>query len=115
MNTFSERLKSARDDAGITQEQLAERIKKGQSLIGNLESKARSSSSYIPEIAHALGVDAYWLKTGKGERSGSSRALSKDEQVLIDAFPHLEPGVREIWLSSARAKLEALEIQKKVA
>lgn len=64
MSDFATRLRETREARGLTQPQLAKLIGKGQSLIGNLEAGSRESSTYIPEIAHALGVDAYWLKTG---------------------------------------------------
>lgn len=60
-------------------------------------------------------MDAYWLKTGKGERTGKGKDLSEIEKLLVDAFPHLEPGVKEIWLSSARATLEAMDQAKHAA
>lgn len=114
---LKDRVKAEREARGLTQDQLAKMIdkRKGQSFIGNIESGARAGTTFIAEIAHALGVSAYWLKTGKGERTVSGRILSDDEQLLIDAFPHLDAGVREIWLTSARTRLAAIGRQKKVA
>jgi transcriptional regulator with XRE-family HTH domain len=68
METLATRLKKAREDKGWTQTELAANAKVKQSFIGALEAKNQKTSGWLPEIAHALGVDAYWLKTGKGER-----------------------------------------------
>lgn len=117
MDTLAKRLKAERKRLKLTQAQLAKKVdaEKEQSLISNLETGTYLSSPYMPEIAHALGVDAYWLKTGKGDRTGGGKALSKDEQMLIDAFPHIESSMRKTWLTSAADALETAERQKKVA
>lgn len=66
MTTLSNRLIQARTDKGLSQTELAKKAGlKRQSIIGMLESGARKSSSYIPQIAEALGVDPMWLSTGK--------------------------------------------------
>lgn len=69
MNTLGERLKSAREEAGLSQEQLAKLANvKNQSVIGSLETGYRKKSSYVPKIALVLRVEALWLATGEGER-----------------------------------------------
>lgn len=66
MTTLATRLITSRKAKGLSQEELAKKAGlKSQSIIGMLESGARKSSSYIPQIAEALGVDAVWLATGK--------------------------------------------------
>lgn len=117
MNTFADRLRITREEKGLTQDALAKLVdrKKTQSIISNLESGANKSSTFLPEIAHILGVDAYWLKTGRGSKQGSAH-LDSTQQILLDAFPLLDEGVREIWLSSARAALKkAVEEKRKAA
>jgi transcriptional regulator with XRE-family HTH domain len=64
MSTLQKRLKDLRAAKGWTQEELAKKVGIRQSFIGALESSGQKGSAYLPEIAHALGVDAYWLKTG---------------------------------------------------
>ena len=114
MTTFSERLRDARDAAGITQDALAKAIgQKKQSVIASLESGQNKSSSYIPEIAKALRVDAYWLKTGKGERS--SNQLSGQEQRIIDGFRLMERPLQEFWLQAADTKIAEAAKQTKSA
>lgn len=64
--TLAERLVSEREKREWSQETLAKKAKIATSFIGALESGAQKTSGYLPEIAHALGVDCYWLKTGRG-------------------------------------------------
>jgi transcriptional regulator with XRE-family HTH domain len=64
--TLAERLVSEREKREWSQETLARKAKIATSFIGALESGAQKTSGYLPEIAHALGVDCYWLKTGRG-------------------------------------------------
>lgn len=104
MDTLAERLRREREAKGWSQPELARRSGVKQSFIGALEAHNQVSSSYLPELARALGVDCYWLKTGKGRRAGSS--LTHDEQTIIEAFPLLDPAVREIWLQSANSAIE---------
>lgn len=70
MDTLGERIKAERKRLKLNQAELAKRVDPtmGQSFISNLETGYREDTPYIPELAHIFGVDAYWLKTGKGER-----------------------------------------------
>lgn len=98
MESLAKRLIDARTKKEWTQEDLAKKAKIRQSFIGALESGAQKTSGYLPEIAHVLGVDAYWLKTGKGKRTVESgqaamepfaaygEPLTADEQRLVAAF-----------------------------
>lgn len=114
MTTFSERLRDARNAAGLTQEGLAKAIgHKTQSVIASLENGQNKSSSYIPEIAKALRVDAYWLKTGKGERSLSG--LSATEQRIIAGYRLMGPEGKAMWLMTADAKIAEAAAQSKAA
>ena len=64
MSTLAERLIASREAKTWTQEDLAKKAGITQSFISALETAAQKSSKYLPEIAHALGIDCYWLKTG---------------------------------------------------
>jgi len=63
--TIGQRLRNAREKRGMTQDQLAAESGIAQSTIQGIEdgSRGKRPSSLI-ELAHALGVDAYYLKTG---------------------------------------------------
>lgn len=70
MDTLAKRLTAKREALGLSQSELAKKAKlKGQSIIGMLESGARKSSSHIPAIANALGVESLWLSSGIGPES----------------------------------------------
>lgn len=64
MKPIAKRIKEAREAKGWSGTDLAKHAGIRQSFIGAIESGAQETSGYLPEIAHALGVDAYWLKTG---------------------------------------------------
>lgn len=65
----------------------------------------------LVELAEVSRLNARWIINGRGEKLG----LSKDERIIVDAFPYLEPSMRKMWLSSARDALELIEVKKKVA
>lgn len=68
-NTVAARLKECREEAGLTQTELAKKARlKSQSIIGSLESGHRKTSSHIPAIAEALGVEPLWLADGRGAK-----------------------------------------------
>ena len=80
--TFASRLKQAREKAGFTQTQLAERVGMTQGQISKLELGERQESTKTAEIAHECGVSAYWMATGKGpmrpDESGPFEVLMDD-------------------------------------
>ncbi|MDU1195659.1 XRE family transcriptional regulator [Kluyvera ascorbata] len=65
MNTFSDRIKKAMADAGLTQAELATMVGVSQPAIWRLASGKTSSSRKLVEIAQVLGVSPEWLSTGK--------------------------------------------------
>ena len=100
---FKDRLKESREALALTQAELASRLFKKQSFIGNLEAGSRKSSPLIAEIAHALGVDAYWLKTG-------IRTLVAGDQKIDDVVQMMRQTASEgraIVLHEARKAMEA--------
>lgn len=86
MQTLSERLKEVRNEKGLTQEEL--RVKAGlkrQSIIGGLESSDQKTSSYLPQIAEALGVRALWLATGKGPKYVTDQTPLQEPTQFLNA------------------------------
>lgn len=61
---LGKRVKEARDAAGLTQAQLADRVGISQSAIHLLESRDSQSSKFLVELSKALGVSAEWLREG---------------------------------------------------
>ncbi|MBJ8914911.1 helix-turn-helix transcriptional regulator [Citrobacter koseri] len=65
MNTFSDRIKKAMADVGLTQAELATMVGVSQPAIWRLASGKTNSSRKLVEIAQVLGVSPEWLSTGK--------------------------------------------------
>lgn len=62
---FGQRLRAAREHAGLSQPKLARALGVTQSTIGSAESTGKSST-LTSQIAKICGVDAHWLATGRG-------------------------------------------------
>jgi phage repressor protein C with HTH and peptisase S24 domain len=67
---LSERIKTARKHAGLTQKELAERVGIAQTAISQLESGKTLRSTYLVQIATACRVNSGWLASGDGEMLG---------------------------------------------
>jgi len=101
METIGQRVIRVRNEKGWNQARLVRESKLPQSTIASIENDSRTKeSSAIIEVAHTLGVDAYWLKTGKGSRGGVE--LSADEQLILEAFRQFPDDRRDDWLFTAR-------------
>jgi SOS-response transcriptional repressor LexA len=79
METLAKRLRWARKQKRISQEELGKLAGVSQSTIGNLEAGTRASARKIASIAAALGVDALWLAEGK-------------QRLAVRSDPGIEPG-----------------------
>ena len=76
METLGERIKRLREAKGMTQDQLAKAAGCAQSTIGTLEKDGRTTRPDLIMIAHALGVDAYYLKTGVDSIIGGDKTIN---------------------------------------
>jgi len=63
---FGKRMKLARARIDMTQEELADASGIKQSTVGSTEAHGLASQ-FTAEFAQALGVNAFWLATGKGD------------------------------------------------
>lgn len=81
MATLRDRLKESRKKAGKTQAQVAEAVKMSQPAYQALESGKNLKSSFLPQIAQFLGVDAIWLAEGISS-TGNEKIGLKDEAYL---------------------------------
>lgn len=66
VETLAVRLKSAREEAGLTQPELAKLAGVSAGTVGNLEAGIRKQPRELLALARVLKVSAEWLKTGKG-------------------------------------------------
>lgn len=84
---FADRLRSTRERRGFTQADLARRLGLTRAAISQLEStdtKSVRGDNLFP-LADALGVNARWLMTGKGDPGDRADTvvppLSKEERI----------------------------------
>lgn len=95
MSTFGERVRDARRERMLSQQELAEIVGTSQSLIAGIERGQYSQSRRVFELAQALGVDPAWLANGSGEdpiaglateRTDAGRQRAKRLRQLCDEF-----------------------------
>ena len=73
---LTERLKSARKAAGLTQQALADKLKKPQSYVAKFENgERRLDVAEFLEIAAALGADGQALLRGPRVKSGGRKKI----------------------------------------
>ncbi len=87
MITIAERLKSAREAAGLRQDELAKNAGVSQGTIANIEGGIRKNPRELLAIARAVGVNAEWLKSGKGTRLTNQDGHHTIQDVQADYLP----------------------------
>jgi transcriptional regulator with XRE-family HTH domain len=110
MRTIAERLKQAREDRGLTQEQLAKAAGVSQGTIANLEAGLRNSPRKLLNIAEALKVSPRWLESGGAQPAAPAVAAEpRPEYGAKPALPEALPVVLDAMASSQdRDKLRAV-------
>jgi transcriptional regulator with XRE-family HTH domain len=105
MGSFGERVREAREHAGLSQAELASQIGVKQQAIEYLENPKNNAqaSRHTSEIARICDVDAGWLAKGKGRgpkdgaaEPGSAQygALSAEALEVARLWSDLSPQVR---------------------
>lgn len=72
MTSLGQRLRQARNRAGLRQHELASRSGVKQQTISNIERRKQRVSHQIVPLAHALGVSLMWLQYGQGTMVGAT-------------------------------------------
>lgn len=87
---YGERLKQARDHAGLTQKALADRIANvcTQENISKLEKGEATGSEFTAQFADACGVNAIWLAA---EKRGMIGGVYVENERLKRALALMEP------------------------
>ncbi|WP_308917335.1 helix-turn-helix transcriptional regulator [Jannaschia sp. LMIT008] len=104
--TFGDRLTGAREAAGLTQAELADRLGVSSETVGAWESdRAEPRADRVSRLAGMLNVSLMWLLTGVGEGTvaGTDDAslleavirAHKDAALLSDRLRVLEDRLRE--------------------
>lgn len=96
--TLADRLKSSRKAAGKTQAEVADAVKMSQPAYQVLESGRVQRSAFLPLIAQYLGVDAYWLTTGKDPDS------FEVSEILSPVVVHEDEPNGFIWIDVVEAR-----------
>lgn len=83
---YGERLKAARTYAGLTQGELADRVKNAttQANISYLENSDATGSELTAQFAAACGINALWLATEEGAMI--SKYQTSDEKIIRAAM-----------------------------
>ena len=102
LTTVGGRIKAKRMEAGMTQEQLAEKLFVKFSMISRYErAESNLNIGTLKEIAAALGCSASYLL------EGVESDLSADEEEMLKVFKTLKNEVvREVALAQMKALLE---------
>ena len=101
--TLGPRLARLRIAKGLTQTQLGKLAGAGQSTIATLEKDGRTKTpGSIVEIAHVLGVDAYYLKHGVRSLVAGDKIIDQ----VVELMSHTEKHGRTVVLD------KAVEMQK---
>lgn len=112
MKNFSERLRHARQQRGLSQAGLARLCSLSQSAISNYENGTRRDAREILDLAKALNVSVHWLRNGAGAmdlRQGNELSLQEPTDGLpIVTWPFSQFSVNEIVALPA-AERELLE------
>ncbi|MGN7610632.1 helix-turn-helix domain-containing protein [Magnetococcales bacterium HHB-1] len=102
--TLSNRIRTAREYAGLTQKELADRVGISQTAVHKLECGRSKSSRRTVAISVACGVDPVWLETGRGEMAPGVTITSPAtyEQKLkceppssMPSYPVISTGIAE--------------------
>lgn len=81
---FGERLKKARNDRGLTQEQLAKELGIAKSTLAGYEKGNREPDVFkIKKIVEVLNIDADYLLDIKKTSSYDEKPLDEDEAALM--------------------------------
>ena len=90
--TLGERLKEARDEAGLTQTAAAKAAKMSQPNLSELENDEYPTSSFLPVLAEIYGVEPLWLSEGRGPKK---RKYSTSDLDLLQKIKALSPAQRD--------------------
>lgn len=101
MKTLAERLKIAREKAGLSQAELGEAIGLSQQSVAKIENGDTQQPRKIKEIAKALGVSQTWLQLGVEENGSLSDFVVEElEETTIDPGVFASIPVLDIELSA---------------
>jgi transcriptional regulator with XRE-family HTH domain len=81
---FAARMHAAREQAGLTQEQVRGKLGISQSTLSEAEGPSSAGSSYVVHFAKLYGVRPEWLAMGEGDMRSSEAVLPPEAMVGAD-------------------------------
>lgn len=108
--TLGERLKKAREHAGLTQKQLEEKSGVPQQMISKIENGYQKRCSYIVELADACGVRPQWLQMGKGEMTEMPYSNNNKVQTIFTIAQTLPDYALDEAIKSVSSIKELIEM-----
>jgi transcriptional regulator with XRE-family HTH domain len=114
---LNERIKTIRINAGLTQQQFADRIKVKRNTVATYEmGRSIPSDSAIALICREFGINEEWLRNGIEPIYVQSSTFSLDEFVksrgasdleldIMKAYFDLEPDVRKMIIEHFKSRL----------
>ena len=97
MKTLAERLKLARENAGLSQSQLGEKIGLSQQSVAKIENGDTLQPRKIKEIAKALNVSQQWLQLGIEENGSlADYVVEEVEEATLDPLVFVSIPVLDI-------------------
>jgi len=105
MNTPADigtRIRAARRNRGLTQDQLAERVGVSRSAVAQWETgRTGQVTGNLSRIAEVLDVNVEYMMSGDDKR-GAAEARQGDEMALLRLYRACEPEDRQMVLRTAR-------------
>ncbi|OWT68254.1 MULTISPECIES: S24 family peptidase [unclassified Achromobacter] len=100
MSTLQERLKEASRDAGISQAELARRVRVTRSAIAHWFSGATRelTGENLIAASAALGVTPTWLAKGTGPKTGAAAGLTGGGVAVWDSPEDLPDDDSRVWI-----------------
>ncbi len=81
---MKDRIKQAREAAGLSQGQLARLLGRSRSLVTQWENGETAADGWADRIAEYLEVSPWWLRTGKPEEEVDVMALPGAERLAVE-------------------------------
>lgn len=116
---YGERLKAARDHAGLTQKQLADAVKISQPTLSGLETGDAIGSSFTVQLARACGVSPDWLADEVGDMLSTAYTITDPQIIAIammlqqEQVPYLVDKVQKDLASDIELLRAASDARKK--
>lgn len=104
VNSIADRMKQAREAAGLTQPQLAKKAGVSPGTIGNIESGTRKQPRELLAIAAALRVTPTWLQSGTPPMRPSNIEEAPSTRGLVPLISWVQAGA---WCEVAEVREQA--------